>query len=374
MNNDSMNSKRPSKIITSTIRTTTVSDIDEKEEKKEKPKESYSSFLIRMLEECPKKTNNNKKKISSTIYNNYYLSKNKLNYNNYNPNNTNYSTKEKKVAFSIDKNQKDNPINAKYSFENYNLNKMISYTDRDNSTKKNETPLKNNNQLNSKKSHISNRRNKYNSLVLNNISTNINLSGNNTRTDFNHNILTKSIILKNINNLKKNKKVKIVRSVNNINKMRLNALYGYDRNFIRSKNYLLKKKDLIGLDNYQNCILKVSQRNLSKDHMFKLFTELQSIKNNANLVKPLPPINYPALIIHSFKEVEERKKHISRISLENKKLKDMDDYEKELYNIRKNNAFKRLKIERNKRLYKIYEILPEHVVDALYKNKNKKIK
>ena len=362
MNNYSL--KRPSKIITSTIRKTTDSNVDENEEKIEKKKESYSSFLIRMLEERPKKTQNNKKKLSSTTYNNYYLSKNKINYN---PNNTNYSTNEKKAAFSINKNQKSNPINAKYSLENYNLNKIISYTERDNSTQKNGTSLKDN-IINNK-----NRKNKYNSFELNNISTNMNLFGN-TKTDFNHNILMKNIILKNINNLKKNKKVKIVRSVNNINKMRLNALYGYDRNFIRSKNYLLKKKDLIGLDNYQNCILKVSQRNLSKDHMFKLFTELQSIKNNANLVKPLPPIDYPALILHSFKEVEERKKHISKISLENKKLKDMDDYEKELYNIRKNNAFKRLKVERNKRLYKIYEILPEHVVNVLYKNKNKKNK
>lgn len=366
-NNKSIYLKRPSKIITSTIRTSTVSDFDENEEKKEKPKESYSSFLIRMLEETPKITKKNqKKKLSSTIYNNYYLSKNKLNYN---PNNTNYYTKEKKFAFSKKKINK--PINAKYSIKNYNLNKKISYTDRDNSTQKNETPSKNNYQIDSTKSN-NNRKKKYSSFELNNISTNIKIFGNNTRTDFNHNILTKSMIIKNINNLKKNKKVKIVRSVNNINKMRLNALYGYDRNFIRTKNYLIKKKDLIELDNYQNGILKVSQRNLSKDHMFKLFTELQSIKNNANLVKPLPPINYPALIIHSFKEVEERKKN--RISFENKKLKDMDDYEKELYNIRKNNAFKRLKIERNKRLYKIYEILPEHVVDALYKNKNKKIK
>ena len=373
MNNNPINLKRPSKIITSTIRTTTVSDTEENEEKKEKPKESYSSFLIRMLEERPKKTKNNKKDFSSTIYQNY-LSKNKLNYNPYK---TNYNTNEKKVAFSIDKKNKNNPIYVKTFLENHNISKIISYTDRDNSTQKNETPLKdnNNNQLDSSKINNNRRNNQnLNSFELNNISANLNNFGNNPRTNFNHNILTKTMILRNFNSLKKNKKVKIVRSVNNINKMRLNALYGYDRNFIRSKNYLLKKKDLIELDTYQNGILKVSQRNLSKDHMFKLFTELQSIKNNANLVKPLPPINYPALIMHSFKEVEERKKHISKISLENKKIKDMDDYEKELYNIRKNNAFKRLKVERNKRLYKIYEILPEHVVDVLYKNKNKKIK
>ena len=51
----------------------------------------------------------------------------------------------------------------------------------------------------------------------------------------------------------------------------------------------------------------------------------------------------------------------------------MDEYEKELYMIKKNNTFKREKMKRNKRMYKIYEILPEYVIDALYKKRNKPI-
>ena len=324
------------------------SDDGEENEEKEEPKEDYSSFLIRMLEEKPKKI----KSFTSTFYNNNLFKKNYLNYK---PFNTNYSPNIKKVSFSIDKKQElKKPIDITNSIKNQNTYR--------NNSKSSNLSIKNNKQYIS--THISDGNNKiFKSFDYNNIKNNTN----NTNTNMNNKIL-KSSILKNLNN---KKKVKMIRSVNNINRMRLNALYGYDNSFIKYKKYLLKEKDFIGLDNYHNDILKVSQRNLSKDHMIKLFTELQSIKKNADLVKPLPPINYPALILHSFKEVEDRKNHISKVPLENKKFKDMDEYEKELYKIKKSNGFKRVKIERNKRLYKIYEILPEHVVNVLYKNKNK---
>ena len=94
--------------------------------------------------------------------------------------------------------------------------------------------------------------------------------------------------------------------------------------------------------------------------MMKLFTELQYIRRDADLVKPLPPINYRALVTHCFKRDDDKKK-------------DMDEYEKELYYIKKSNKFKREKTQRNKRMYKIYEILPEYVIDALYKKRNKPI-
>ena len=44
--------------------------------------------------------------------------------------------------------------------------------------------------------------------------------------------------------------------------------------------------------------------------MIKLFTELQFIKRDADLIKPLPPINYKALVNHCFKDVPEIKKNI----------------------------------------------------------------
>ena len=366
-NRKSLGIKKPLKINTTPLVTSRSNDLDmdENEEKEIKPKEDYSSFLIRFLGNNPKKISKNKTKISSTFYNNNYSKKKLI----YNPYNTNYSP-NKRVTFSIEKNRNNNTVNKKNSIKNNNIENLISYTNRNdnNKTKPINIPIKNINQFSSTQYN-----NEKQDIVKSNdiINVNANLNKDNNNISRNSNILTRTPLL---NNLKKNQKIKMIRSVNNLNKMRLNALYGYDKFFIQSKKSLLRKKDLIGLENYQNNILKVSQRNLSKDHMFKLFTELQSIKKNADLVKPLPPINYPALIMHSFKEVEEGKKHLSKLSLDDKKFKDMDDYEKEMYKIKKSNVFKRVKIERNKRMYKIYEILPEHVVDVLYKNKNKIIK
>ena len=165
------------------------------------------------------------------------------------------------------------------------------------------------------------------------------------------------------------KEIKIKNSFNNIRRRRLDNLYGYDSNFIKSKNNLLRKKDSFELESYQNEVLKISHRNLSNDYMMKLFTELKFIKNDADLVKPLPPINYHALVTHCFKEKNDKKNNKEK-SKENKK---MDEYEKELSLIKKSYNFKIQKTKRNKRLHKIYEILPEYVINALYKKKKKHI-
>ena len=336
-----------------------LSESDESEEVKEKQKESYSSFLIRMLEQTPKKT--------KTFYN-IKLSKTvKKN----NPFNINFSPKTKKGNFPFNKNLKNNFINKKYYIKNQFLpkNHILSSPEREN----NGTSIIkkfNSTQLNRGKRNIFNsfelkNNNKNNS---NKLKPNINI---NKSINSNSNLLTKSIILKNLRN-KKNR-IKNFHSVNNINlnRNKLNELYGYDNDFIESKKNLLKNKDSTNLEKYQNNILKVAQRNLSKDHMIKLFSELQSIKSIADLVKPLPPINYRALVMHSFKEAEDTKRHISKMSFKSKKPQDMDDYEKELYTIKINNIFKRAKIIRNKRMYKIYEILPEYVINALFRNRNK---
>ena len=165
-------------------------------------------------------------------------------------------------------------------------------------------------------------------------------------------------------NKEKNKKLNTKKNI-------LSKLYGYNKKYIFSKSNILKNKNLLELEKYQNNILKISQQKLSRDNLIKLYTDLQSIKTNANMIKPLPPINYPALVIHSFKEVDNTGKYKKSISFEKKKIKEMDEYEKELYEIKKSNAFKKTKYVNNKRLYKIFEILPEHVVEAVFRNKNK---
>ena len=371
----SINLKKELKIETPPVNTskTNNSDIEEKGENEEKQKESYSSFLIRMLEQPPKKAKKNKSNLSSTFY--YNLTKRKTN----NLFSTHYTPNVKRVTFSFDNNSnnpsikninkdKDNINNIKNIKNNNKVDIQKSIIDKKEQSKIN-NPIIN---INDFASTQLNKENKKRFKSFNFKNKKIYNTCSNLNTNTNPNSLNKSILL---NNIKKNKKlIKNIRSVNNINRNRLNALYGYDKNFLESKKYLLKSKDIRVLEKYQNDILKISQRNLSKDHMIKLFTELQSIKKTADLVKPLPPINYPALILHSFKEAEDRKKRISKLTFEDKKYTDLDDYEKELYKIKKSNLFKREKVIRNKRIYKIYEILPEHVIDTVYKNKNKIIK
>ena len=279
-------------------------------------KQTYSSFLIKMLDETPTNFNKSIRKISKTAYKNLFKKK-----TGFNPFNTNYSLSKKRDLSSFEKAL--SKIEKKVIKKNEYLNEYKNKSIMDPKKQKNKTK------------NFLNEMGKKNIIIKNNSS---------------HSFIS---ALTKENKTSKN-------SFNNLKQKRLDDLYGYDSNFIKSKNHLLRKKDSFGLDKYQNEVLKISQRNLSKDYMMKLFTELQSIKRDADLVKPLPPINYRALITHCFKKDDDKKK-------------EMDEYEKELYYIKKSNTFKREKTQRNKRMYKIYEILPEYVIDALYKKRNKPI-
>ena len=359
-------------------------------EKVEKPKEKYSDYLIRMLEESPKKFRM-RTQMSTFIKTDNKFLKNRTNFY---LNKTNYKTRQKKNRIPIEQNLNNkevnegkevNEVNKKYSIKDTYYNTVTDYNDKRKSITKlmniqdnnddnindniNDNVNDNMDQLTYSKFNedINNKDKQLNS---NFSSTNQMLTVNNSYNT--PNLMTKSSF-KNIKNknIKYNKTISNISSVRNINRIRLNALYGYDKNFIQSKRYLQKEKFLINLENYQDDILKVSQRNLSKDYLIKLYTELKSIKSNAEMVKPLPPINYPALILHSCNEdKKDRRKNKSKMNFDNRKYNELDDYEKELYEIKKSNEFKRAKIVRNKRLYKIYEILPEHVIDVLYKKKN----
>ena len=357
-------------------------------EKVDKPKEKYSEYLIRMLEESPKKFRI-RPQMSTFIKTNNKFLKNRTNFY---LNKTNYKTRPKKSKIPIEQNVNDkeeneiNEVKKKYSIKDPYYNTITDYNDRKKSiTKlmknKDDKDSNNNNDNTNANDNIDQLTfSKYNEDINNkDRQLNSNFSSTNQILTVNNsintpNLMTKSSFKNNKNNKNNiyNKTISNISSVRNINRIRLNALYGYDKNFVKSKRYLQKEKFLIDLENYQDDILKVSQRNLSKDHLIKLYTELKSIKSNAEMVKPLPPINYPALILHSCNEdKKDRRKNKSKMNFDNKKFKELDDYEKELYEIKKSNEFKRAKIVRNKRLYKIYEILPEHVIDVLYKKRNK---
>jgi hypothetical protein len=333
------------------------SNLEENEEE-HKPKEKYSTFLIRMLDEEPKSRRRIKNQMSKLIKTNNNFIKTKIKYNPYK---TNYSSRSKNISIPTENNLNNN---KKFSIKENYFSNISLYNNRKKSKMKANSNSYGSNIFSSTQFNIYNN----NAFKLSNIIYKNMIKNTEPRVD--SNLVTKTTFLNN-NSLDKsgNKNNSIEKD---LNKKRLNTLYGYDQNFIRSKSYLRRKKYTLNLDKYQDDILKISQRNLCKDHLYKLYSDLQSIKNNANMVRPLPPINYAALILHSCNEDNKlRRKLKSKKNFENKKLKEMDDYEKELYEIKKSNELKREKFVRNNRMYKIYEILPEHVIDALYKKKKK---
>ena len=298
--------------------------------KKEKLKTDYSAFIINMLEKpyhnpytkkkIKIKTNSLiKKKISHNPTESYYTPR--INNNTFN---SRYPIKNDNISFSTNKerisinNQTDRVVKKKLSPINLN-NIKVNNIQIANYNNKNKSTLYNQSTLSNKRKNV----------------------------------------IKKINN----------RSMKDKNAKILSKLYGYNKKYLFSNSKTLRKKGILDIEKYQNRILKLSQRKVSRENLVKLYTELQTIKNNAELVKPLPPINYPALVIHSFKEVENRRKHIGNLYNRSKNYDNMDEYEKEMYEIKNSSNKKRVKIFRNKRMYKIYEVLPEHVVDIIFKKK-----
>ena len=303
------------------------SNENEEEEEKKDLKENYSSFIIKMLE----KTNNRR-----------------------------FQRNRNSINDSFKKNTKYNTLKINNQIKTRN-NYLFNNSKISNNKYPNENTISNNFRQKTEINDNSNR-NKINILNLNDINkTNYKTFKINCYNYKNNNYINNSSSKQDKNN--KSTKIK--------NKNILNKLYGYNKKYIFSKSNILKKKHLIKLDNYQNNILKISQKKLSRENLIRLYTELKTIKADAEMIKPLPPINYPALVIHSFKEVEDKEKHKLTKSYENKKLKEMDDYEKELFNIKKSNGYKKVAFTKNKRIYKIFEILPEHVINVVFRNKNK---
>ena len=147
----------------------------------------------------------------------------------------------------------------------------------------------------------------------------------------------------------------------------LNKLYSYNKKFYTFKESLKKNKDS-ELEKYQDDILRLSSLNLCRDNLLKLYTDLKNLRINSEQVKPLPPINFRSLITHS---LENKKKTKNKGFLpKSKKFKDMDEYEKEMYKIKVNSKHEKLK-SNNKFLYRMYEILPEHLVEKMYVKKKK---
>ena len=176
------------------------------------------------------------------------------------------------------------------------------------------------------------------------------------------------LIMPYIKELKSKKKPKKVRIRNDKNFIRLkfDKLYGTDKKFMNNLKKIKKETDLT-LQEHQNKLLSAST-NLSRDNVLRLFSNLKSIRIITEQIKPLPPINYKSIYDHSLREAEMKR---DRYSMRNfyKIHKNKDDYELEQEEIAKT-RYGRV-VKENPAMYKIYQILPEHVVDAIYKKKKK---
>jgi hypothetical protein len=170
-----------------------------------------------------------------------------------------------------------------------------------------------------------------------------------------------------INNKSKSDKQKSLFKSVQFRTNNLNKLYGYNKRFYKFKDNLKKNKDS-ELEKYQEDILRLSSLNLCRDNLLRLYTDLRNLRINSEEVKPLPPINFRSLINHS---LENRKKVKTKGFMpKNKRFKDMDEYEKELYKIKVNSKHEKMRAN-NKFLYRMYEILPEHLVEKMYVKKQK---
>ncbi len=172
---------------------------------------------------------------------------------------------------------------------------------------------------------------------------------------------------KKINNIKLQKPKYLFKSVE-FRTTNLNKLYGYNKNFLTIRKKLKKNKES-ELEKYQDDILRLSSMNLSRDYLLKLFNDLKNIRMNSEKVKPLPPINFKSLIDHSLNKKNKKEKK-GGFMPKIKQFKDMDDYEKELYQIKANSKQDKM-YANNRIIYKMYEILPEHLVEKIYVKKKK---
>ena len=149
-------------------------------------------------------------------------------------------------------------------------------------------------------------------------------------------------------------------------KDKFDKLYGLAPDF-RKKYKTLKNDKESTLSDHQKKLLGIST-NLSKDHVLKLYTAFKYLRADSETIQPLPPINFDIIYKHSLKESEKRKvkdKRSLKTQLFHKEK--LDEFELEMMKITKS-KFNKIKKE-DPTMYKIYENLPEHVVDALYKNK-----
>jgi len=152
----------------------------------------------------------------------------------------------------------------------------------------------------------------------------------------------------------------------NRRKNALNKLYEIPPEFNNNMNEAKKFKSL-DLEDYQKNILSsIPSQSMEQGGMMDLVQNLNSLRNECNSVKPLPPINIKIIEDHVLKQNNSK-------SVKKMKLKEFleqsnepkDDYEREQRIIKNLRSFRILpKFKRNKN----YDFLPLHLRESLRKN------
>ena len=148
----------------------------------------------------------------------------------------------------------------------------------------------------------------------------------------------------------------------------LQKLYEFDKIFSKIKSLIKRRKNL-DLKNYQENIVKISGDHLSRKNMMKFISELNKIRKNAEMVQPLPPINFPALIINSLKENENKEKK----EIQNKIYTEFYGCEKGKHKIKQTTKKNKIIFRRNENngFFKSYNCLPGYLVNSITKSKIK---
>lgn len=144
-------------------------------------------------------------------------------------------------------------------------------------------------------------------------------------------------------------------------------IYGISIDYENSLDSIRRERNLSLLE-HQNKLLQLST-NLRKPNLIKLNKQLRNIRMESSQVTPLPPLNFHNLVEHSHKEIEKERSRNKISLLKNIKL----DSIKDAYEIEMEKAkIKYYKVSKeNSNIARMYEVLPEHIVEVFVKRKHK---
>lgn len=148
-------------------------------------------------------------------------------------------------------------------------------------------------------------------------------------------------------------------SSNNIKTNLFNRLYGINEKTEKFKKQVMNKNKLKDIKNYQYDLMNYISGKVSGDNCADLVHELRKIRDDTELIKPLPQINFQNLISHS---IDQPHSKLTR----NTVIK--DEYEKDLLSIKNRKIMAQKQNSKSyQETYRMLKILPEHIVNYLLK-------